>query len=129
MPPLQVVLPVVVAASAAPLATGNTPGMAHLLDPDSMLILGSVVGACFSIGIGKRAPIERRFYLKFAVSLACGVLFTPGVFRYAGWPWAAEIVGPIACLVSALAVGILHRYLPRLEVEAQRRLDKDLPHE
>lgn len=118
----------VMAASAAALFAAFDPST-HLLaiGAGPMLILGSTVGACFAIGVGDpRIPTERRFALKFSVSLSCGLLFTPLVFKWAAWPWDAVYVGPAACIVSALAIRLLRRLLPLIESRLIERADARL---
>lgn len=115
-------IPITAAASAAVVAAFDPTSTYGALGPGPLLILGSVVGACFSIGVGRaKIPVERRFFLKFSVSMACGLLFTPLVFRWFGWSWDPAYIGPVACITSALAVSLLHKFLPMIETRIADR--------
>lgn len=104
--------------------TVGAPSVTGLLDPVSTMILGSLVGATVAIGLGKKVGPEpegdviKRLFLQFGISLGCGVLFTPGVFRYFHLPFDAEFVGPVAVLIAASAVGLLNRLLPVVKSRA-----------
>ncbi len=114
------------ALGVSPSLTAVAGAVPTLLDPLSTMILGSIVGATVAIGLARDRSTEtdagaiKRMFLNFGISLGCGVIVTPGFFRYYSIPFDAELVGPVALLIAASAVGLLNRLLPVIKTRATR---------
>lgn len=79
-------------------------------------LLGSLGGAFLAVALipsrEHTGNYARRLALKFAASGISGLIFTPIVIRWCGWPVDSDVVLAVSATVAMLAVGTLSALYP-----------------
>lgn len=79
-------------------------------------MLGSIGGAFLAVAVlpshENTGNYTRRIAMKFASSGIAGLIFTPIVIRWRGWPVDSDVVLAVSATVALLAVGTISMLYP-----------------
>lgn len=94
-------------------------------------LLGALGGSFLSIVLfppkETSGNLHRKLAIKFLASGLAGLLFTPIVIRWQGWPVDVDVVLAVSSLVAITGVSVISAVIPIFERRFIAKLTNELP--